>query len=119
MKEGQCLMEFEALWDMLVFQASMEENNLLAFSFVHALPACLQVEMKRMRPKPTNYQEWREMVREADQILNHAHYELNAFETWWSQSGEPLTKSVGATAEPVNMYKLVVNQLSLQECTRR
>ena len=58
------------------------------------------------------------MVREADQILNHAHYELNAFKTWWSQLGELLAKSVGATAEPANAYNLAVDQLSLQEQTR-
>src|ERR1700744_6050650 len=119
MKEGQWLTEFEALWDMLVFQASMEENNSLAFSFVHALPARLQAETKCMHPKPTNYQEWWEMVREANQILNHVHYKLNAFETWWSQSGEPLAKSVGATTDPANTYNLAVDQLSLQERTRR
>ena len=39
-------MEFKVIWDTLVFQAGIKEDDSLAFLFLHTLPANLQAEAK-------------------------------------------------------------------------
>jgi len=61
-------------------------------------------EVKHYHLKPTTYDSWKEIVREADHVLNQVHYEVAAFETQWQGS----TTDKGSN--PVN-----INRLSLQK----
>src|SRR5882672_957680 len=82
-KDRQRLIDFEALWDMLTHQADIKEDLNHARSYLSHITRKLQDEVKHYHPKPATYDRWKEIVCEADHVLNRVHYEVAAFETQW------------------------------------